>query len=119
MEFTKKDVKVAKFVRHFTSYNGRKSVKVRSSKSYHVSDYWSDGSRTECVFVDFVSGEYLSDSAAGFVRQVTANPFGLRMGTAELRPGVSVVELSTFAGKTLGIRVVLHPEDYERFGSKL
>ena len=115
MEFKKTDPRVSKFVRHFSDYKGRKPVRVRSGKSYHVSDYWSEGSRTYCAFVDANTGEYLAATQVGFEPQKIANPFGLRIGTLELKPSLAVVENVIFCGKDLGLRIVLHPDDYAKW----
>jgi len=115
MEFARKDTKVAKFVKHFPSYKGRRPIKVREAKSYRVSDYWDGGSRTYTYFVDANTGTMLLDSEVGFQVQTAANPFNLRLGSVELRPGVAVVEHSIFRGKDVGLRVILHPDDYAKF----
>jgi hypothetical protein len=112
MEFKKTDPVVAQYVRQFPNYRGRKPVRIRASKSCHISDYWSEGSRTYSVFVDFKTGKALSDSEVGFQVQTIANPFSLRIGDFDLKPGIVVVENTIFCGKDLGIRVVVHPEDW-------
>ena len=117
MEFKKTDPRVAKFVYLFKEYRGRKPVRIRSAKSYHVSDYWSEGSRTYCFFVDANTGEYLPTDSVGFVPQTAANPHGLRMGSFTMKPGVAVVENVIFCGKDLGIRVVMHPDDYVKWSA--
>jgi len=118
MEFPKKDPRVAHFVRHFSGYRGRKPVRIRGSQSYHVSDYWSEGSRVYSYFINPHTGAKLSDSEVGFEAQERANPFKLRMGSAELSPNVAVVENSIFCGKNMGIRVVMHPDTYQELQTK-
>ena len=117
MEFKKNDHRVAKFVYLFREYRGRKPVRIRSAKSHCISDYWSEGSRTYSFFVNADTGKPLSDSEAGFQIQTMANPFNLRMGHVDLKPGVAVVENAIFGGKNLGIRVVMHPDDYARWSA--
>jgi len=117
MEFKKTDPRVAKFVYLFREYRGRKPVRIREAKSYHVSDYWSEGSRTYCFFVDATTGEYLPTDRVGFTPQTAANPFGLRTGSFTMKPGIAVVENVIFCGKDLGIRVVLHPDDYAKWSA--
>ena len=114
MEFSKNDPKIAKFARHFSGYRGRKPVRLRSSKSYHVSDYWDGGSRTYSVFVNAETGQVLSDSEVGFKAQEAANPFRLRIGSVELQPHVAVVENRIFMGKDMGIYVIMHPDAHAK-----
>jgi hypothetical protein len=116
VEFKKNDPKITKFARHFGSYRGRKPVRLRSCKSYHVSDYWDGGSRTYSVFVNVETGQTLSDSEVGFQMQAMANPFHQRIGNVELQPHVAVVENRIFMGKDMGIYVIMHPDAYSKLG---
>jgi len=114
VEFPKNDPKVACFVRLFPGYRGRKTVKVSSTTTYNVSDYWSGGSRNYCVLLDLNTYTALTYEQAGFKRQEQSNPFNQAMGDLVLRPGLAVVEECVFCGKSLGIRVYLHESDFSR-----
>jgi hypothetical protein len=111
IEFKKNDPKITKFARHFGGYRGRRAVRLRSSKSYHVSDYWDGGSRTYSVFVNAETGIELSDSEASFQIQKIANPFHQRCGSVELQCHIAVVENRIFRGKDMGISVIMHPDN--------
>lgn len=110
MEIKKSDPRIRHFVRHFAGTRSRRPVRFSAQQSYHVSDYWDGGSRTNAVFVNAQTGEYLPDSQVGFEKQTMGNPFNQRIGDVKLTPNVAVVENSIFCGKDMGIRVIMHPD---------
>ena len=100
------DPSIAPIVRAaFGSVNSRRNVKVSVKETYHVHDYWSDGSRDECRFVKLDTMQVIS---ADQVEAIRNNPYRLPMGDVALVPGVAVVEHCIFCGKDLGYRVYLH-----------
>jgi hypothetical protein len=112
VELEKSDPRIAQYVK---GYKGRKSVKVRSVKSYNVMDYWSDGSREYARFVNLNTGMDLLPEQAGFVMQEHSNPFRQMMGEVILKPGIAVVVNSIFCGKNMGYRLYVCESDFARF----
>jgi hypothetical protein len=93
----------------FPSAKSSRTVKVETAERYHVSDYWSEGSRTYCAFVKLDTLQAIpGTSLPSEARQQNANPFNLAIGTIEMQPGYAVVEHSIFRGKDLGFRIYLH-----------
>jgi len=113
MEFKKTDPKVADIVRKtYPQYRGRRPVKVQSRERYRVADYWSEGSRTYAQFMHLPTRRLIQPEQMGYEQQKMNNPFNQRIGSVTLTPDTAVVEESIFRGKSMGIRIYLHPETY-------
>ena len=112
-ELPKSDPRIERLIKQ-SEYKGRKPIKVIGRVSCSINDYWSEGSRYYAKFYDYNMRPILSDHAAGFVQQAFGNPYNLRMGIAELKPGVILVECPIFQGKTLPPRIYFHPDDYRK-----
>ena len=112
LELNKNDPKISQFVR---GYKGRKPIKVQATTSFHVSDYWSEGSRDYTSFIDLNTGSHLSYEQVGFVKQTQSNPFNLPIGEVALRPGLVVVVNSVFCGKPMPPRLYCHLSDFDKF----
>jgi hypothetical protein len=106
--------------RCFPDAKSRRTVKISKRNTYQVSDYWSEGSRNECRFLDLETLQVKSsESVPTEQRQQAANPFGLAIYTVTLAPGFAVVEHCIFRGKSLGYRIFLHDERMQQVSANL
>lgn len=97
----------ARFIRRcFPEASVRKKVKIRTRKTYQVSDYWSEGSRNFAAFVNLETGEVLQsyNIPQEFI-QKEANPFNLPIARITLSDKFAVVEHTIFCGKDLGYTI--------------
>ena len=106
------DARVKRIVQAaFPGAKSRRTVKLESRNTYHVSDYWDGGSRNECRFVRLSDLTTMhSESVPRENRQQIANPFGLAIYDVILTPGFIVVEHVWFCGKDLGYRIYYSKE---------
>jgi len=111
-ELDKNDPRVSRFTRN---YRGRKPVRVSAATKCHIANYWDGGSKDETCMVNLNTGEFLSWSQVGFVKQEQGNPFNLCIGEVELNPGIAALVRITFMGKDLGFRLIVHPDDFNKF----
>lgn len=93
----------------FPGAKSRRPVRIRTSQTYRVRDYWDGGSRTESVVISLETGRSVQLSQLGFVQQTMGNPFGLVMGEFPMTEKLMVVEHVISCGKDLGYRLVFHP----------
>jgi hypothetical protein len=112
IELSKADPRIERLIK-LANYNGRKPIKVIARVNCSLNDYWSDGSRYYAHFAT-LDGRGVSDQVVGFIQQARGNPYNLRMGSAELKPGLVLVECPIFQGKTLPPRIYFHPDDYQK-----
>lgn len=90
----------------------RRPLRVETATRYQVSDYWSEGSRNEAVFLELATMRAIpATSLPENARQQANNPFNLAIGEVQLLAGYAVVEHIIFCGKDLGFRLYLHPDN--------
>ena len=90
----------------YPDYTGRK-FKLTFQEHYHMSDYWSGGSRT------YVTAFKLQEGNLKMAKPLEAasNPFIKDAHVKfDIPRDVALVEHVYFCGHDLGIRVVVHPE---------
>lgn len=95
-----------------SDYRGRTLYILRAQDTPPISDYWDSGSRRYAQFRSVPDGQPVTD--VPFERQVAANPYGLRLGTATLRPGVCLVEY-VYSGTRKYVAITPHPADADAF----
>lgn len=87
----------------YPNYSGRK-FRVTESKTYYMSNYWSEGSRNYCVAVNLATGEIKEPSReAGIPWNGAAN------ASFDIPQGVGILERSIFCGKECGITLYVAP----------
>ena len=93
-------------------YTGRKDMSVREAATIELQGtYWSDGSRSSYVGLDI--SRYPRVAAAA-LPQYDPPQFGgpTTVPVVKLHPGLAVVELSIFMGKTMGPHLTVHPDNF-------
>ena len=116
LEFKKSDPKIAWLVKLcYPGYRGRRTVKVEGRSSYFIHDYWDSGSRSYASFVHMPTRRRVSLDSLKYEHQTNGNCFSLPIGKIELESGIAIVENVIFCGKDLGIRIYMHPDDYQQF----
>lgn len=94
--------------RTYPEYRGRK-VKIVQRDTYHMSDYWSGGSRTYVVAVN------LANMQVEHHKGVSSNPFNdSAHDSFSIPDGVAMVEHVIFCGKDLGIRINVNANTYPK-----
>jgi hypothetical protein len=94
----------------------RRPVSIEPTEAYFVHDYWSEGSRTYCTFMNLQTLDIIPTSTLpNDVWMKANNPFNLPIGSVKLHPHIIVVENVIFCGKNLGFRIHVHPELYKFF----
>ena len=97
----------------FPGAKSRRTVKIDSRNSYNVQDYWDEGSRYECRFVELGTFNMLtSEHIPHEARQKMSNPFNLPICEVKLTPGYCIVEHVIFRGKSLGYRIYVAKERF-------
>lgn len=98
----------------FPGLSSRRTVKVIPRSIYSVMDYWSEGNRYECRFVELATGRVMSSAEIPYESlQKMGNPYNLPMCDVTLTSDYAVVEHVIFRGKSLGFRIYVAPERFE------
>lgn len=89
----------------YPGYKGRK-WELAPKQSYYMENYWSEGSRTYCMGINLETLEVSAPHAD------TTNPFKAAAGASFPMPqGFAILENIIFRGKSLGISLVIHPNE--------
>lgn len=90
----------------YPEYRGRK-FSLSFQKEYHMSDYWSEGSRTYVTAIKLENNHIQMSTPDA----VALNPFKDQAHiTFNIPKNAALVEHTYFCGKDLGIRIVVHPD---------
>lgn len=87
----------------YPEWKGRK-IKLESTTTYQMMDYWSEGSRS------YVVAYHLESGLTKEPRILTNNPMQHDAhARVQIPEGIALVEHVIFAGKDLGIRIHVNP----------
>ena len=106
--------------RVFPNAKSRRTVKIEKRNRYNVADYWSEGSRNYCGFLDLETLQVKSSHDVPMEqRQQFANPFGLAIYEVTLAPGFAIIENVIFRGKDLGYRIYVSEDRMKQVSDNL
>jgi hypothetical protein len=89
----------------FPEYRGRK-WQLEVKESVYVTEHWTEGSRTESIFVDLSTGDNL-----GKVPHEEHGFLGQHARTVPLKHNIACVQHILFQGHDLGIMLIVHPSN--------
>jgi|SRR5215475_11359476 len=89
----------------YPEYTGQK-VRLREARTYHLENYWSEGSRKYCVLYSLAHGR------GNIPNPATTNPMNRGAHSEfEIPANYMIVEHTIFQGKDLGICLYVRPEN--------
>ena len=94
----------------FPSYNGKKFEVRAQSYPLNCRSSWQGGSRSYYVFVNLANMQASPEMPA----QSAFDPEVKELNAVTLPEGVVCVEHVIFCGKDLGIRIIAHPDNFQK-----